>query len=270
MQQQTPYYKLYLREELARRCEHNPSYSLRSFARALEIDPAVLSRTLGDKRAMSYKVATRIIDNLCLSPKERDIFLESVAEDQKQRGLRRSFAQVSPLSGASASVGEIDAEIFRIIGDWYHYAIQQLSLVDHFQSDPKWIARQLGITVLETKFAIQRLIAVGLLAEVDGRLMATHSSVDTKDKTSSTPALRKYQKQILTKAIYALENDPLPRRSVSSMTMPIDADKLPLARRMIQEFTNNLCDVLGSGKRSALYQLSISFFPLERMEDEPK
>ncbi len=31
--------KFYLREELARRCEHNPNYSLRSFARALEIDP---------------------------------------------------------------------------------------------------------------------------------------------------------------------------------------------------------------------------------------
>lgn len=267
MSEQTPFYKLYLREELARRCENNPNYSMRSFARALNVDPAVLSRTLADKRALSYKVATRVINNLYLSPKERKIFLESVAEDQKQRGLKRSIDDQPVSEQEHITIRPIDADMFRIIGDWYHYAIQQFSFVDGFKSEPRWIAKKLGISVLETRLAIQRLLAVGLLKKDGDKLVGQDASIDTKDKSITTPALKKHQKQMLQKAIFSLENDPLPIRSMSSMTMPIDPDKIPIARKMIAEFTNNLCDILSSGDKKNVYQLSICLFPLEKRED---
>lgn len=268
MDVQTPYYKMYLREELARRCQNNDNYSMRSFAKALNVDPAVLSRTLADKRALSLKVAERVAQSLNLSDEELEIFLESVAEDQKQRGLRKNSRR---LNGASAVAddenrGEIDAEIFRVIGDWYHYAIQQLTLIDGFRSEPKWIANKLGISILDTKLAIQRLIAVGLLERVNGTLRPIHAVLDTKDKSVSSPALRRHQKQMLQKAIYSLENHPLPIRSMSSLTLPIAADKVPIAKQMIQEFTENLRKVLTSGNKDSLYQLTVSFFPLENLD----
>ena len=64
-------------------------------------------------------------------------------------------------------------------------------------------------------------------------------------------------------AVIALENDPLERRSTTGMTMAIDPSKLPVARKLIEDFMFKLCEVLESGERAALYQLSVSLFSLD-------
>ena len=61
-------YKMFLRGELHKRCQKNPNYSLRGFARALQIDPGILSRVLANKRTFSDRVARRVIKNLSMSP----------------------------------------------------------------------------------------------------------------------------------------------------------------------------------------------------------
>lgn len=265
MNLQTPYYKLYLRQELARRCQSNQNYSMRSFAKALSIDPAVLSRTLSDKRALSFKVAKRIIQNLSLSSKESSIFLESVAEDHKQRGLSRTNFE-EPDNIPAPEYNKIGTELFRIINDWYHYAIHQLTLVEDFDSDPRWIAKRLGLTVLETKLAIQRLLSANLLSEKNGTLVPTALCFESIEKDATSPALLRHQKQILTKAIQSLDDEQHAKRSVTGMTMAIDANKLPIARKLIIDFAKSLCDVLGSGKLTNVYQLSVSLFPLDDSE----
>ena len=265
MQAQSPFYKMYLREELARRCENNANYSMRSFAKALNIDPAVLSRTLSDKRALSYKVAHRVIDQLSLSPHERTIFLESVADDHKMRGLRRSTPDIGAVSAVEYS-RDVDADLFRVVADWYHLAIRQLTQVKGFRSEPRWISKRLGITVLETKLAIQRLLSTGLLVEVDGELQMQDQSLNTKDKGITTPALKRHCRQMLQKAIYSLENDPIEQRNVTGMTMPINPTKIPVAKKMIQEFMSELSKLLESGDTETVYQLSVCLFPLEKQD----
>jgi len=187
MNSQTPFYKVYLRRELDRRCESNANYSMRSFARALRVDPAVLSRTLSDKRALSYKVAKRVINHLHLSPQECSIFLESVAEDHKQRGLKKNEAFSDR---RRPEVGEIDAELFVQISDWYHHAIHRMTALDQFRSDPEWIADRLGISVLETRQALQRLSRAGMIKEENGQFRPGVDRIETHNQAVSTPALR--------------------------------------------------------------------------------
>lgn len=264
MEAQIPYYKIHLREELARRCKINSRYSLRALARALDVDPAVLSRALANKRALSYKVARRITENLCLTPKEAALFLASVAEDQKDRGLKRCNLETQPDSNIDkADIDHIGADFFRIIGDWYHYAIQQLTLIEGFKSDPRWIAQRLGITVQEAQLAVKRLILAGLLQESNGHFRAAATKADIKDKRVSLPALHHHQKQMLQKAIHSMENNPAEMHSMTGIAIPIDPQKINLAKKLIEQFSNHICEILGSGNKSKLYQLSISLFPLE-------
>src|ERR1700761_4517065 len=84
-----PFYKVYLQEELARRCERNPRYSVRAFARALDINDGALSQILSGKRVPAYRTAQRIIRALMLSPDEEQSFLASLAERHRSRGLQR-------------------------------------------------------------------------------------------------------------------------------------------------------------------------------------
>jgi uncharacterized protein (TIGR02147 family) len=260
--QTTPFYKILLQQELNRRCTSNRNYSMRSFAKALAIDPAVLSRTLSDKRAMSFKVAKRIITNLGLSSQESAIFLESVAEDHKQRGLNRTNAPAISHKH-TAPANELDTDQLRILNDWYHHAIQQLTLVENFDGDPRVIAKRLGITVLETRVAIQRLLKAGILKEEHGKLAPTASNVSGNAVDHGFVPVRKYQKQILTKALESLELHHENKRAINAMTLAIDADKMELARQLIDNFAQSLANVLSSGKLKSVYQLSIALSPVE-------
>jgi uncharacterized protein (TIGR02147 family) len=259
----TSYFRKKLKEELASRCSRNSRYSIRAFARALQIDVGALSRVLAGKQIPSFKLAQKIVDGLGLDKEERRIFLTSLAESQRERGLQR----LSPIFAAfeeSPKAKELSLEMYRVIADWYHAAILELTFVDEFQSNPRWIAKELGITIAEAKLAMERLVEFGLLGEKNGKLFKTNSKLTTADKHITTPALRKNQKQFLELATHSLENDPIEERSMTSMTMAIDPEKLPAAKEMIRDFNSKLCKFLESGKRKRVYNLEIGLYPVQK------
>src|SRR5579862_226766 len=97
-------YQHYLKEELARRCEKNPSYSLRAFAKACHLSPGELSQVLSGKRIPSYKVAQKILAGLDLSPQEKSQFLNSLAHTHQTRGLKkvsRAFKNMKLAAGGN-------------------------------------------------------------------------------------------------------------------------------------------------------------------------
>src|SRR5438270_13729730 len=63
-------FRLHLQEELLRRCRSNPGYSLRAFARALQVNPASLSRMLRGERVISEEMKERLAIRLGLGPRE--------------------------------------------------------------------------------------------------------------------------------------------------------------------------------------------------------
>ena len=262
MEAHSPQYLLSLRRELESRCERNPRYSLRSFARSLDVTPATLSRILAGKRVPSYKLAQKLLNGLDLAPTEQSAFIDSLTTTQKARDLTR-VAPVFRKATAALKPTDLSINVFRIIADYYHYAILELTFTEDFNPDVNAIAARLGIGVTETKLAIERLISVGLLEQVDGTYRKTEEHITTADKQLTTPALRRRQKQVLEKAMHSLENDPLEKRNMTAMTMAIDPAQLPIAKKMIEEFTNRLCAFLESGKRKKVYELSVGLFPLE-------
>lgn len=266
METKNAYYKRCLDEELAKRCEKNPNYSLRAFARACNLSPGELSQILAEKRIPSYKVAQKILSGLDLSPQEESQFLGSLAEKHQSRGLKKLSRAFKGMK-AEPIPKPINIDLFRVIGDWYHYAVLMLTYVDGFKYSPKWIASQLSITELEAKLAVERLIKVGLLEEKRGRLVGTNDHITTADKHLTSPALKRHTKQSLEKALYSLENDPIEDRSHSYMTMAIDPLKINEAKKLIEDFTNKMSAYLESGRRTRVYEFGVYLYPLQKKED---
>ncbi len=63
-------FRLSLQSELVRRMRVNPKYSLRAFARFLEIDPSSLSQYLRGRRKFTEKQVETLALKLGLSPLE--------------------------------------------------------------------------------------------------------------------------------------------------------------------------------------------------------
>lgn len=258
-------YRELLATELSQRCERNPRYSLRAFAKALGVDASVLSRVLSGHRALSIATARRVAETLRLPPERKTAFLASIVTEQ---GNGPDNSRSKKLAKNRREAFELEPEVFRVISDWYHYAILELTFTASFRPDPRWVAKQLGIQVSEARLALDRLLKLGLLERAGGKVRKAKPALTIKDKTTTSTAQRAHQRQILEKAIASLEADPLDRRSMTGMTMAIDPSKIELARRRIQSFMSSLCAELGSGSSRTVYQLGIALYPLQKQGEQ--
>jgi transcriptional regulator with XRE-family HTH domain len=230
-------FRIQLQNELVRRCRNNPSYSLRSFARALEIDHSSLSQYLRGRRRLSMEM-------------------------RQQVAARAGLLRGPEASEPDASGLPLDA--FAVISDWYHYAIFELVTLRDFQPKPRWIARTLGITVNEVHIAVERLFRLGLLRrDAKGKWEQGAELISTTNSPFSSAAFRNLQTQLLQQALRAMEDTPIERRDQSSMTMAIPSSRLAEAKERIKKFRRGLCASLqAEGERDVVYHLCISFYPV--------
>jgi hypothetical protein len=250
-------FRLSLQSELVRRMKVNPKYSLRAFARFLELDPSSLSQYLRGRRKFTEKQLEALALKLGLSPMEISSIRRSIKSKTGSEEVWRE------------SNHDLAHDVFQLIADWYHYAIFELATLKDFRPQSRWIAKKLDISASEAEFAVERLLRLGLLVkDDDGNVQQGPINVSTTGNPHTAAAFRKLQIQLLQKAIEAMESVPIEKRDQSSMTMAMDSKKIPEAKERIKQFRRELCDFLQieTDTRDAVYQLSVSFFPLTRLE----
>lgn len=159
-------YKTILKEELASRCRQNPRYSLRAFARDLKLAPSRLSEVLSGKQGLSRPAAERIAKALGYAPGDIERFCDLVeslhARSKKNRDSAR--LRLKKVGGDSTEI-QLQADTVKLIADWYHFAILELTNIDGFRSESKWIAKRLGISEFEAQLALDRLQRLNLITQ---------------------------------------------------------------------------------------------------------
>jgi uncharacterized protein (TIGR02147 family) len=259
-------YIKYIRKELSNRIEKNSRYSLRAFAAALKVNVGTLSQVLAGKRELTFKMAQEIMPKLSLTPMEESRFMESLIKATKKRGLQRVHPDLKKmiLQPERLKPTELTLDVFHVIADWYHYAILDLPYLKDFKSDANWIAKRLGISLTEATMAIQRLCSLELMEWKNGKLIKTNGALTTADKSVTTSALKKRQKQILQKSIESLEKDSIEIRNHSAMTMAICSHKIPEAKKRIEAFLLEMSSFLEDGEQDRMYEMTINLFPLDK------
>ncbi|MBI3544761.1 MAG: PAS domain-containing protein [Deltaproteobacteria bacterium] len=80
-----PQHVLVLKQELERRQKMNRRYSLRAFARFLDMDASGLSRVLAGKQELSLSCCLRVLKKLKLDVDQRMQFMASVTSERRRR-----------------------------------------------------------------------------------------------------------------------------------------------------------------------------------------
>ncbi|OFZ81353.1 MAG: hypothetical protein A3K03_13815 [Bdellovibrionales bacterium RIFOXYD1_FULL_44_7] len=263
-------YREFLKDELERRVQVNPQYSLRAFARDIQISPQVLSDLLKEKKGISSEVAIRIAERLGLSTEESSYFYDLVELSQaRSESVRQVIRYRLGRYQENETYRTLQEDIFRIIADWHHYAILELTFTKGFKKDPAWIAKRLNITPIEVRQAIERLLRLELLEEVDGTIKKTEVNITTLQDVPSA-AIRKLTAQLLTKASESLETQEVSERDFGTMTMAIDPKRLPEAKERIRKFRRELTVFLESGERTEVYNFGSQLFRLSRAEGQQR
>lgn len=240
-----------LQHELVTRCQKNPRYSLRSFAKSLQIEPSALSQIINGKRPLTSKMKLRLGSALGLSIHEIN-----------KIPLRREETE----EARTWTYQHLSLDTFAIISDWYHYAILELTYVQGFKPDALWISKRLGITKSEANIAIERLFRLELLKKNDKGLWVDTSengSLTHIHPTLSSTGAKKYQKQLLDLSSRSLFEDPIEKRNHTSATFCFDTDDLPYAIEEISKFRRKFANMFQpKNEAKQVYQLQISLFPL--------
>lgn len=244
-------FRLWLQRELTERCKRNARYSLRAFAKYLDINPSSLSQILSGTRPISKRMVFLICSKLSTRPLELKLF-----------GLRTTHGALEN------EIHQIDLDIFSSISDWYHYAILEMTFVSHFKAEPKWIAKKLSITAEEAKSALERLKRLGLLIEQNGTLVKAMKNHTNRSSVNTSAAHRELQKQVVEKARIAIDECPPEVKDITSMTMAIDPSNLDRARSLIQKFRRDLSALLEDGEQTQVYNLGIQLYPISKTNEE--
>jgi len=243
----------WFQREYFKRRRKNQSYSIRSYARYLNLEPSTVSQLLSGKRRPSIKFVKKLFLTLEITPVEQIKVLNSLSK--KNELLNISESQKYQM---------IALDSFKILADWYHYAILELTSVENFKFDPLWVANQLNISVIEARQAIDRLQRLKLVEIKNGNLVKTNEFVTNFEEGITSSALKQLQLQVLQKALDAIENVSPQEKDITSMTMAIDESKLPEAKILIKKFRRELCRFLEKGKQTRVFNLAIQLYPISK------
>ena len=249
----------------------NGQYSLRAFARDLELTPSRLSSILQKKQGLSIATASDLARKLKLSEARKTWFINSVgslhARSEKERA---HFKQnISAQKDAAKIFTEIQLEYFKVIADWYHFAILELTYVDGFQSDAAWVARSLKIDTEVAQEAIDRMVKLELLIVKEGSLKDAFKFLATPNDIPSE-SLKKFNVQLMKKAMESIYEQEVDNREYASNIFSFNKEQLPMVKQKLRDFRRELeLEASKPKKKDSVYCLGMQFFELTDSSFDP-
>jgi uncharacterized protein (TIGR02147 family) len=260
-----------LSEDLEKRCEKNPSYSLRAFARDLNLSPSHLSGVLAGRYGLSREGASDIAKRLSLSKYETDLFIQSVESRHARSKAMREQAtkQLARLQRRIKTQGRLQLDQFRVISDWFHFAILELTYLKNFRSDIHWIAKALNIHPEAATGAVNRLKRMKMLTTEKPRWAPVTEVTETGCEIPSA-AVKSYHAQILEKAGQALHLQPIEKRDFRSTVLAIRKEKLAEAKKALEKLHQDFCMDISEtspGNMDDVYCLSTQLFSVTHLQE---
>ncbi|RYZ71168.1 MAG: TIGR02147 family protein [Proteobacteria bacterium] len=252
----------YLKVELQSRRDRRSEYSLRAFARDLNLSPSTLSEILNEKVGLSPLKGKEVARRLKLPSAHSDHFCDLLAAKSSRSASQRKEAQIRATARLRSTNAHQSIEKFKLISDWQHNAI--LELVD---LNPKYhsleaISKALGITKKLARESVERLSQLGeLTIGVEG--WKTASAVTFVGEQIPSEAIRSYHVQILKKALEALQTQSVDEREFQSSFFAIDTADLKSLKEDISKMRREIMKKYGhKPTKNKVYSLSLQLIRL--------
>lgn len=265
-------YRDYLRDVLAQRQNKNKNYSLRAMALQLDVAPSMLSSVLNGKRQFSLSKGVALADALNLKPKEKEYFLLLLARQvEKDPQIQMILEDRLRINAPERKIYDLSLEIFRLLSDWYHLAILELTGLKKFAWGFKEVAKKLGITPIQAQSSIELLERLELLEkDKKGQYKKTHLNLLAQSHLPNG-ALRSFHKQMLAKAKESIESQTPEEKYIGSETLSFDANQLKEFSKLADNFFNQVIKLANKGSnKKDVYHIGLQFFRLTHKDQKTK
>lgn len=258
-------YRKILQKEIQIRKTRNPSYNVSSFAKLLDIPSSRLSEILRGKVGVSVTKAAKICEALKFGDKETEIFLDLVCAEHS-RSPRDKQEAIKKIEQHKVFV-QYNEDQFNFIADWYHHAIIELISLDNNKTN-LGISKALKLDLKTTNEALARLLKMNIIIkEKKGYSISTANRKTTTDIPSD--AIKKLNKQMLSKASGAIDEQEIDNRDFSIIFFPFNKSQLKLAKEKLRNFRRDfMAEFESSNEKDAIYTMGIQLFELTNTKDK--
>jgi uncharacterized protein (TIGR02147 family) len=226
---------------------------------------------LRGRYGLSKSAAANLAEKLGLNDSERFIFQESAEALHARSRLTRLEAQKRLLhylqSRPEACERFLKDDEFRLIADWQHAALIELSRFPNCPDNPEWLAKRLGISAVVVRESLERLKRAGLVRVQGLRLTPGQDLLKVVTETPSS-AIRQHHKQILDRAKEAIDTIPMPQREFGTLMMSADPSQIQEMKEFIREIRASFERRFGKGgDKKSVFVLSTQLFPITHEGD---
>ncbi len=260
---------LILKKYFLRKQKINSSYSLRSFARDLKVNPAFISRILNGKQEIPLKRLKQMAEILDLDSVVVKDLKRAIANDfLNQLGLsNKDFSATAKSSLTHFEDRVPSAREMNVLNPWYNISIMELVTCEPFIYDKIWIAKRLGLTPGQVTNSLSYLLGNGYLKEENGSLRKTNKLVRLPTKKSHG-VVRQFHKSMMEFAVKEMfqhtDDESFRSRVITSTSIAVNPNNVAKARERLTEMQLELAEILREGICTEVYDLTLALFPLTK------
>ncbi|MEC9283130.1 MAG: TIGR02147 family protein [Bdellovibrionota bacterium] len=254
-----------LKLELESRKQTNSSYSMRAFARDLDMPAPHLSMLLSSKKGLSTARAEQILRKLNWSEEDKQLFTQLV-ESCHSRSQRKKQDAYQKLKSKISSLGRpfekfIEDDEFIQISDPIHFQIIETLKLEQVDGSFESLRDNLNYSENELRVACERLLSLGYLKKEMDQYIVDEYKIVTSEKNVSL-ALRQHHAKQLKAGIDAIYHQDISERCLSSLTIAIPEDLIPEVFEKIQNFRKEINQFITDNpnqKKTKVYSLNTQF-----------
>lgn len=254
-------YRDFLRASLCAKGGKARGYSLSAFSDQLSISVSHLSEVLNAKKSLSMELAFKIAVKLDLTDSETQYFcmmvqLEHERDPKFRTELEGRLSALSPKRRGQ----DLSLEMVKVISNWHHAAIIEMSSLHGFRITPANVALRLGISKSEATEAIQRLSKLELIErDRNGQYRKTKGYLYAESLIPQD-SFKEFHRQFLEMTTEALMSQSPQERFSSTDVLAIDSKYLPEVSRLAREFSRALLELNEKSKiKDRVYALITHF-----------
>lgn len=259
-----------LKAELNSRKQLNSAYSLRAFARDLEISAPQLSMILSGKKGLSKAKAVSLAQHLSWTQQDRDIFIDLVDASHSRSLSSKEQAYIKiqkKMAKRSVSLEKfIEDDVFKNIAEPIHFQIIEALKLSFVSGTIEEIFSILPYTEEEIRGACKRLIQLNLIQKDKTKLKVDDYKIVAGDRDLSH-ALRLHHSSQLKLAQKAISEQDVQTRCLSSLTVAIPEELIPEVFQKITSFRKEVNDFIiqnTNQKKTKIYSLNTQFFKVNK------
>ena len=263
-------YREALKAKFSERVATNSRYSLRAYARDLDISPSYLSQVLNGSRGLTAKSAASLFNRIGIPGSDQKIFTLEIKKEHARTEKTRQLIQKQIDSSLQENhAHELTPEMFASMSNWFTLVIFQLF---HLKDAPlhsriqftAYAEKKTGLPKEVIEHTITVLLELSLIKRAGKGLEPHHTTVWTTNGIPSS-GIRQFHRQMIEQALNAIETQSLEERTLHSHQIPVlKSDVLQLNRDLLK-FGNLILRKYGRAEtRDAeiVYGLNLQLFKL--------